>query len=235
MSLRDEEYFSYNSYVNKAILNGSKPLQHRLLINKIRKSKPYGKLLDVGCGKGFFMEIAQEFYTTYGVDISKYAIKKAKQRLQNSNLEIGSATTLSFGHQKFDILVCFDLLEHIERPMLTINECHRVLKPDGLLVLSVPNKKSVGIALKGKNWFGYRDSTHISILSEEEWFAILKKGRFRVISSIHDGLWDSPYFPYIPTFIQHILFKFPATVLFSLGFSFHHTLSENIFLFARAI
>lgn len=229
----DKHYFE-DVYSSGAILKGRRPLQHRFWVKYINKQKKRGRLLDIGCGVGFFLGYAERAYETYGVDISEYAIQQARNRLSlGTKLQVEEATQLSFDSSYFDVVTAFDVLEHLSSPELAIAECYRVLKSGGIFIFSAPNTTSYGFKWKKAGWFGYRDSTHISVLSSKQWSQLLQKSGFNIIDKWYDGLWDSPYFCRVPAFIQHLFFKIPFTILFplcgTLGIKFPPKWGENVF------
>lgn len=212
-----EKYFKPDFTHTPSILKGKKPFYHGFWARYIRKHKGNKiKLLDIGCGKGFFLEYAERFSEAYGVDVSRYAIEKAAQRLRSPKLCLQDATRLGFKSGYFDVVTCFDILEHLEDPELAVKECSRLLKERGILVTSVPNIYSYGLSWKKSKWFGYRDSSHVSLLSNEKWIELLEANNFEIVDKFYDGLWDSPYFPAVPAFMQHLFFKIAFTILFPL-------------------
>jgi hypothetical protein len=106
-----------------------------------------------------------------------------------------------------------------------------------LIIASVPNLESLGRRWKKQQWFGYRDPTHVSLLPNEEWRWLLQRNSFRILDTFYDGLCDSPYFNGIPTFVQHIFFKFLFTILFpllgALGIKLPMKWGENLILVAN--
>lgn len=223
-----EQYFK--RLTSKSILRGKKPLQIRFWIKYLSRMRLRGRLLDLGCGEGFFLEEAEKCYETQGADISDYAVKKAKKRCKATRLCVKDAKHLDFPSKHFDIIVSFDLMEHIDEPSVTIKQCNKILKNGGILLISVPNLQSLGRSLKRQDWFGYRDRTHISLLSRNEWTRLLQEGGFETVEVLYDGLWDSPYLPGIPRIVQHLVFKFPSALLFFLGFHFPERLGEDMYL-----
>jgi SAM-dependent methyltransferase len=215
-------------------MHGKKPFKREFWLRYIRRLQPHGALLDLGCGKGFFLELAQKYYLTYGVDVSQCAINYASERCPSSELHVMDASHLDFDSHKFDIVVCFDVLEHVVEPYLVVGECRRTMKKDGLFIMSVPNLNSFGRFLKQKDWFGYRDQTHVSLLSKVEWISLLENAGLRIIDLRYDGLWDSPYLRKLPTLPQHFFFKFLSTILFAIGFPFTEKFSENLCVVAQA-
>jgi ubiquinone/menaquinone biosynthesis C-methylase UbiE len=200
----NRQYYDIESNYSKMILKGNKIIHNRFWIRNLHKYQPSGKLLDAGCGQGFFLKYAEKYYETFGIDISKYGISRAKLTTTKSSIQLGSISKLNYNDNSFDIVTSFDTLEHIEKPENALKECNRVLKNGGLLVISVPNTHSIGKKWKGKDWFGFRDHTHKSLLSNQQWIGAVQKSGFEIETTFYDGLWDSPYFKSTPTTIQHM-------------------------------
>lgn len=102
-------------------------------------------ILDAACGEGFGSSIlANSAKHVWGIDISDEAIAYAKENYQKSNLNYkqGSIEKLDFEDNCFDIVVSFETIEHVEENIQKkfLNEIRRVLKKDGILVMSTPDK-----------------------------------------------------------------------------------------------
>ena len=227
----NKEYFENTAEDVRLILKKRRPLWSRW-VKIIRKYKASGKLLDVGCGAGFFLEYAEKYYDTHGIDISEYSIREAKQRTHTAKLSIGDVTCLDYKNDYFDIVTCFDLLEHLPNPKLAIQELYRVLKNEGVLIIRVPNTDSIGVKWKKDEWFGYRDKMHVSLLSNGEWIDLLNANSFEIQEVFYDGLWDTPYFKVVPKILQDGIIKLPSLILFLLGIKFTIKLGENICIIA---
>jgi len=230
----DKKYFKNISKDVGIIYKKHRPTKNFWTIF-IRKYKSSGRLLDIGCGQGFFLEYAEKYYETYGMDISKYAIKDARNKTYTTKYILMDVTKLGFKDNSFDIITCFDVLEHLKNPKSTLQDIYRMLRRKGILAMTVPNLNSIGLKLKQERWFGYRDTTHISLLTNKEWLIMLEKCGFNIIKVFYDGLWDSPYFNYIPSFIQHLIFKIPSTILLSIGIKFPQKYGENLCVIAKKI
>lgn len=101
-------------------------------------------VLDVGCGTGYgsaFLACSGATSVVAG-DISEDAIAYAMDRFQLSNLNYSliDATTLQFENQSFDVCVSFEVIEHLEDDESYLSEVYRVLKDEGIFIVSTPNK-----------------------------------------------------------------------------------------------
>jgi len=100
--------------------------------------------LDAACGEGYGTALlANSAASVEGVDISEQAIKHARQRyggLMGANFNVADCTKLPFDDNEFDRVVSFETLEHLEAHDQLLTEFRRVLKPDGFLILSSPDK-----------------------------------------------------------------------------------------------
>jgi len=111
--------------------------QHGL--TRIRQFQPTGRLLDVGCSLGFFLEAARQVgYAVAGVDVSVSAARFARERL---GLEVHPVTLREarLPGGAFDVVTLWDVLEHVPDPMGELMAIHRLLRGGGLLVVRLPN------------------------------------------------------------------------------------------------
>jgi ubiquinone/menaquinone biosynthesis C-methylase UbiE len=101
-------------------------------------------VLDIACGEGYGTNLlAQEAISVIGVDIDQVTIDRAAKKYQKSNLifQKGSAENISSDAHIFDVVVSFETLEHTIEHKKVLTEIKRVLKPEGLLLISTPEKK----------------------------------------------------------------------------------------------
>lgn len=101
------------------------------------------KVLDIACGEGYgsYLMAATAAFVT-GIDINAETIVKANEKYKRSNLEFvqGNAEEIPVEDHSFDIVVSFETIEHLENHQLLLTEIKRVLKPEGILIISTPNK-----------------------------------------------------------------------------------------------
>lgn len=118
------------------------------------------KVLDIACGDGYgSYYMSQYANNVVGVDIDKVTINSAKNKYINNNLSFleGSIIDLPFEDNLFDLIVCFETIEHIKEYDKAIQQIKRVLKNEGLLIMSTPNKLEYSDKRNYKNQFHYHE------------------------------------------------------------------------------
>ncbi len=100
------------------------------------------RVLDAGCGTGYGTRLLLEAgaAAVAGVDISPSAIRAAGIAAPEASVAVGDVRSLPFDDASFDLVVAFELLEHVLPQEHVILELQRVLAPDGILVISSPNR-----------------------------------------------------------------------------------------------
>jgi ubiquinone/menaquinone biosynthesis C-methylase UbiE len=102
------------------------------------------RVLDAGCGTGYgSAELAQSAADVTGVDLAADAIAYAKTNYPIPGLRFieSSCTAVPFPPESFDLLVAFEVIEHLSDHRAFLNECARLLTPEGLFIVSSPNKR----------------------------------------------------------------------------------------------
>lgn len=98
------------------------------------------RILDVGCASGWFLsEVSKVFpnASCYGVDLYKEAIGYGKKHYKKLKLRKSDAHNLPYSDNLFDVVICCEVLEHVENPQQVLKEIGRVMTPNGLLVVEI--------------------------------------------------------------------------------------------------
>lgn len=98
-------------------------------------------LLDAGCGEGFIAEQIKQYFPKWnitGVDGAEEAVLFAKKHVKGVSFEVGNLYSLDFPNRAFDIVVCSEVLEHLDDHELALKELNRVSKL--VLLLTVPHE-----------------------------------------------------------------------------------------------
>lgn len=164
--------------------NWLKTFDRRLSI--IQEFKPEGRVLDVGCGPGFFMEVAErKGYDVWGLDPSSYIVRVAQERF-GTRVREGTLETAGFENQSFDIIVSFDTFEHIYEPLRFIDTSRELLAPKGVLVITTPNAKSLLARVSGRRWVSFKIPEHVFYWSSST-ISNAMKGRFNILQIKNAG------------------------------------------------
>ena len=122
-------------------------------------------VLDAACGEGYGSHLlAQSAARVDGVDIDPQAVAHAKAKYASDRLQFhtASALDLPFPDDHFDCVVSFETLEHLAEHDQLLNEFRRVLKPEGFLIISSPDKKTYS------DDTGYQNEFHVRELYRDE-------------------------------------------------------------------
>ena len=130
------------------------------------------KVLDIASGEGYGSNILSNYaQNVVGVDISNEAVEHAKIKYNNTNLKFvqGDAAKIPLDDDSFDVVVSFETIEHHDKHLEMMNEIKRVLKSDGILIISSPDKYHYTDLPKIKNEF------HIKELYYDEFKRLISK------------------------------------------------------------
>ncbi|MFQ5713598.1 MAG: class I SAM-dependent methyltransferase [Candidatus Scalinduaceae bacterium] len=108
------------------------------------------RLLDVGCGTGWFIEIVQESgYEVQGIELGKELRDWTRKRL---NVVIWDCTLSEIPEtETYDAITMFDLIEHVADPVKLLRDARERLNPEGIILVFTPNYDSLGITLMKEN------------------------------------------------------------------------------------
>lgn len=122
-----------------------------------------GRLLDVGCATGIFLDGMRRLgWQVQGVEPTWSAVEYARCRF---GLDVfhGRLEEAHFADASFDVITLWDVLEHVHEPRPMLAELVRLLRPGGLLVLSLPNPDSLEARLLGPYWLGWDLPRHLNL------------------------------------------------------------------------
>lgn len=146
-------------WVNQEIGLGKK---YRAVFKKV---KHIGTVLDVGCATGLLLDLFNsKGWEVYGVEPSKYAADYARNKL-GLNVHIATVQNNHFPDDFFDVVMLWDVLEHLENPFTDMIELARILKPGGLLILNIPNIDSNESKIFKQFWAGWDIPRHKYLFS----------------------------------------------------------------------
>lgn len=136
--------------------------------------RPEGEVLDVGSGEGYGSAIlARSAKTVVGVDVDPASIEHSRLNHSQENLRFVQASALELEGQfpdcSFDLVVCFELIEHVHEQQQVVATMARVLREDGLLLISTPDRDPYNEAR------GEANPYHLRELDREEFEDLLRE------------------------------------------------------------
>lgn len=154
------------------------------LLYEVAKYKQEGRLLDIGCNRGFILANASAWgWDAYGIEIVPWRTKLVEREFNvtifNKRLrEINPP----FKDKFFDVVTMIDIIEHFHEPIKDLEEVHRILKDDGFLLLNTPDIGSAYAKIHGYDWTFNNPEEHLYLYDRKTLKALLDKTGFEIIT-----------------------------------------------------
>jgi len=221
-----EDYFEDKKNINKTF---SKRMD--IIERHCGKS---GKLLDIGCAAGFFMEVAQKRgWDVHGIDISEVCAAYARKNL---GLEVrnGLFINTSFKDSEFDLITMWDYLEHSITPKEDISKARGLLRKGGLLLIATPDISSIPARICKSRWIGIKLEEHFYYFSKDVLSKLLKDSGFEILKIGYIGKYISSHMVanrlvYYNRFLSNML----GGMLKRIKFSFYCNPFDIMFVICR--
>ena len=144
------------------------------------------KLADLGCGQGQLLELLSEDFkkdksSLYGFDLSSDFINKTKKSFDNVFcLDLNKENLPA---QDFEIIFALDVIEHLNSALVFLEKAALAIRSNGLIIISTPNTRSLSYFLQGKNWYAFKDETHLHFYNRQQLAKLLSQTGFKIINS----------------------------------------------------
>jgi SAM-dependent methyltransferase len=137
------------------------PVRWRERKRTLFRYKQAGSLLDLGCSSGSFLaSLKGNSWKLYGIEMSEDCAKTAELR-SGARVFVGDILQAPFAPESFDVIACFDVLEHLYEPRQVMERVAEWLKPAGIFYLLVPNIDSAEARVLGTYWHGLELPRHL--------------------------------------------------------------------------
>ena len=200
--------------------------------------KVSGQVLDVGCGGGGMAKGIKAYrhdINVFGIDISKYAIKKAKRYSLGVDFQTGDVTKLDENYiNRFSAVVMYDVLEHLNNPGKVLANIFRILKKGGIFSLFVPLDGSLATIHGWARKFGFipklKYAGHAQQFKEKEVIDLLKRVGFKIEKKrntqyLFSQIVDFAYFTFLYLRGKNIPYSIETYLTYGKGFKRGFTLA----------
>lgn len=179
----DSSYYAekYRQLVDREYLEEEQGRRQasREILNRIEKHKKRGRLLDIGCANGFFLDEARRRgWEVYGLELSKWAANYAREQL-NLNVIRGTVGEAKFEDGFFDVIVMSDLMEHLPDPKYSLVKARGMLSNNGILYINTPDIDSLISKILKAKWWGI-NKFHLFYFSKKTLESMLDACGFKV-------------------------------------------------------
>lgn len=177
-----EDYFSHNTTNRSALASLYRFARSFTLWGKhrlIRRIKPAGQVLDVGCGTGQLLaHLARRGYRVHGVEPGA----AARNQAQALGVEVAAdiATVIRHSNDRFDVVMLWHVLEHLPDPTEALKQLRSLLRADGALLIAVPNRSALDCAHYGIHWAAWDVPRHLWHFRLEDVTRMLTDSGFRL-------------------------------------------------------
>lgn len=164
------------------------------LLNKYLSKRDDLEVLEIGTGSGFFLDFARERFPNSrlsGVEYDERLLAETAARATHAHLIQGNAENFDLGKGRFDLVVSFQVIEHLYNPGAMLDNVRAHLKPGGIFLVTTPNLSGLGARWMKDKWHGYRDD-HVSMKGKDEWDQLIASHGF---SPLYSG---STFFSGVP-------------------------------------
>ena len=210
--LYSKAYFNQKSRMTEKLIDARKKT-YQMEIDALKKFVSGGKILDVGCGMGIFLDCFDGDWEKYGCDVSSYALEEAKKR--GIKVYHGEFEKLDFGNSQFDVVYFRASLHHAYSPGLCLRKAYRLLKPNGVVAICMSNNHDGVAGRLFKAHVKSYEQAHNYLFSKKTLKKYLENTEFRILEISYPyfgtgyGSWKD-IIQLIPKYIKYLqlrLFK----------------------------
>jgi SAM-dependent methyltransferase len=180
----NDSVFGYADYIAERFIKQS---QYTVIARRVRELLPPldhpPRLLEVGCGFGYFLDTAfEEGFQVTGMEFNRHAVERLRRKYAFPILS-GALERTALDRGSFDAIAMFDVIEHLRDPFGALDRLHDALAPHGVLVVSTPDAESWVSRVIGKRLEDFRRTReHLFFFGRRTLGAVLDAHGFDVLA-----------------------------------------------------
>jgi len=182
-----EEYFSSEVFHDYVAERDARVEAGRAAARTLTRLVPAGRLLDVGCAAGFFLEAASAHFDVTGVELSPFASGYARETL-GLRVFTGDVTEGAVDGERFDVVTVWNTVEHMADPLGALVSIARLMRPGAVLALSTGDVAGPLARLDLESWNLMAPPHHLFFFSPATIDLLLAKAGFELRRLVYDGV-----------------------------------------------
>ncbi len=163
--------------------------------NKVAKlANTKGKVLDIGCGNGQFLEQVSQFgdIEIFGTEMQGSSAQRAS-KIKNINLKTGELSANDYSENTFDVITLFHVFEHLINPQEYLEIIDNILKKNGHLIMSFPNIDSWQARFFKGKWLHLDPPRHLHFFTPKDFKKLIISRGYELIEENHFSVEQNPY------------------------------------------
>lgn len=160
----------------------------------LSRKKPVN-ILDAGCGDGINTQELEKYAEGFnrgnsvtGIDSSKIRVARVRKKIKGPVI-LGTLNDLPFENNSFDAVLCNHVIEHIPQPNTAMSEIFRILKPDGILIIGVPNEGCILASIRNNilQRSILKTTDHVNFFTKKKIKQLIESSGFTVEAVFTEG------------------------------------------------
>ncbi len=169
----------YQMHVESGALEKREKM-YEIELREIQSLRTGGKILDVGCGGGFFVSRFGKSWEKSGTEFNPVAAEEARKNF-GLDVRVGPLPELGYSSEAFDVVNLRGVIEHFQDPYSYLVESYRILKKGGLVAINTPNIGSLCAQIYKEKFRLVTPKYHIYYFSTQTMTEMLKKAGFKIV------------------------------------------------------
>ena len=186
-----EHHKAFNHLI-ETVAEQRKELLYKKRLTQLRETTAFRSILEVGCGTGGFLSFLKSVHpdvAVYGCDLSVHAVEICKQ----NGIEAfhSGAEALDYGRYSFDVIVLYEVIEHLVNPESVLAQIRERARPATRLLMTTPNTDGFDFKMLGRTYRGYMPPGHLHLFGKQSMRALLERLGYSDIEIRGNGRLDA--------------------------------------------
>lgn len=183
----------YKFYGVNTVCSKITEMRYNELLDIFEPYRQTNNILDVGCGSGFFLELAKKRgWNVFGIEFSDSLVRICKEK--NITMHSGILQNCTFSNESFDVITSFEVIEHVNHPDTDVSVIYKLLRKKGVAYVTTPNFNSLSRYLLKSKYNVIEYPEHLVYFTTKTLNFLFKKNTFKKLSVKTSGFSITRYF-----------------------------------------